>query len=114
MKKLIIELLKRFFDKIITDWIDKLVQQSNSKLSESQIRTFVESTLNTIIDVVETGDYTRADQYLIDSYQLFSTANLNMLEISQFFTNGRYAILTYIEKDQIVESYFDTAQTLNI
>lgn len=99
MKKLIIELIKKYFTQITQNWVDKLEQEFSNKLSKSQVTTFVESTLNTLIDVIETADYTRADQYLIDSYQLFSKTKLNLLQISQLFTIGRYAIINYLEKD---------------
>lgn len=99
MKKLIVELIKKYFDLIARDWVEKLSQQIGNKLSTSQLRTFVDSTLNTLIDVIQTSDYSNADQYLIDSYQLFSSTNLNLLEVSQCFSNGRYAMLKYLEKE---------------
>jgi transcriptional regulator with PAS, ATPase and Fis domain len=99
MKKLIIELIKKYFTQITQSWVEKLEQEFGKKLSKAQLTTFVESTLNTIIDVIDTTDYTRADQYLIDSYQLFSKTKFNLLQISQLFTIGRYSIINFLEKD---------------
>ncbi|MFA7227389.1 MAG: PAS domain S-box protein [Melioribacteraceae bacterium] len=99
MKKLLIELLTRYFNAISESWSAKLIPIFTGKLSEPQIRTFVESSLNSFIDVIETSDYKSADQYLIDTYTLFSGANLNLLEVSQLFSHGRFAVLNFIEID---------------
>jgi transcriptional regulator with PAS, ATPase and Fis domain len=45
------------------------------------------------------------DHYLIESYTLFSNAKLNLLEISQFFSQGRYALLSYLEKENSAKFY---------
>ena len=107
MKKLIVELIKRYFEQIAKNWVEKLLQQLGKKLSETQLRTFVESTLQTLIEVIETSEYSNADQYLIDSYQLFSSANLNLLEVSQCFSVGRYSMLNYMEKQGNEDPDFD-------
>lgn len=97
MKKLLIEFLKKHFDEIVENWIAKLSQTSKDKLSGSQIQTYVESSLNIFIEVLENTDYSSADQYLIDIYTLFSNNNLTLLEVSQLFSQGRFAILNIIE-----------------
>lgn len=99
MKKLLTELIKKHFADIIENWTAQLIKVSN-KLTDSQIYTFVEHSLDTILDVMETGDYSSADQYLIDIYMLFSNSNLNLLEVSQLFSSGRFAVLNCIEKDK--------------
>lgn len=97
MKKLILELLRSNFTLILESWKDKLHSTFKGKLSATQIQTFVEHTLNTFIDVVESSDYKRADQYLIDIHNLFTKTNLNLLEISQIFSQGRFLILNNLE-----------------
>lgn len=99
MKKLLIEFLKNHFNQIAENWTAKLIQMFRDKLFDKQIQTFVESSLTTFIEVLEVGDYKIADQYLIDIYTLFSKANLNLLEVSQLFGQGRYAVLNIIEKE---------------
>lgn len=99
MKKLIIELIQKYFDQITESWVEKLQQEFGDRFSKAQLTTFVKSTLNTLIDVIDTGEYSHADQYLIDSYQLFSKTKINLLQISQLFTIGRYSIINYLEKD---------------
>ncbi len=99
MKKLLVEFLKKHFNSIVENWTAKVLQVFNDKLSDSQIRTFVESSINTFIDVIEGNDYRPADQYLIDIYTLFSNNNLNLLEISQLFSQARFSLLTEIEKE---------------
>lgn len=100
MKKLLVDFLRRHFNSIVENWTVKVIQGFSDKLSDSQIRTFVESSINTFIDVIEGNDYRPADQYLIDIYTLFSNYNLNLLEISQLFSNGRFSLLNEIEKEE--------------
>ncbi len=114
MKKLLIELLKKYFNSILDIWCEKLATIVGKKLSASEIRTFVESSLFTFIDVIETSDYRTTDHYLIDIYNLFSKANLNLLEISQIFSQGRFSIINVIEGEASIQtepvmllSYFD-------
>ncbi|MDQ7817746.1 MAG: PAS domain S-box protein [Melioribacteraceae bacterium] len=99
MKKLLIEFLRKHFNSIVENWTAKVLQVFSDKLSEPQIRTFVESSIITFIDVIEGNDYRQADQYLIDIYTLFSKNNLNLLETSQLFSNGRFSLLNEIEKE---------------
>jgi len=100
MKKLLTELIKKYFSTIVENWAAQL-NKSGNKLTDAQIHTFVEQSLNTILDVMETGDYSSSDQYLIDIYTLFSNSNLNLLEVSQLFSCGRFAVLNCIEKDKV-------------
>jgi PAS domain S-box-containing protein len=104
MKKLILQLLKQHYVGIIENWVAKILKTYHNKLTESQVRTFVKSSLNVTIEVIDKSDYTIADQYLIEIYNLFREANLNLLEVSQVFSAGRFAILNFIEND---ESYKD-------
>jgi len=103
MKKLSIEFLKKHFNDISENWTAKLIQALKEKLSSPQIQTLVDSSINAFIEVFETGDYKTADQYLIDIYTFFSKNNLNLLEVSQFFSQGRYAILNSIEKENTTQ-----------
>ena len=100
MKKLLIEFLNKHFTDIVENWTAKLIQLFKEKLSAPQVQTLVESSIGTFIDVINSGDYRYADQYLIDIYTLFSKSNFNLLEASQFFSLGRYAILNPIEKEK--------------
>jgi PAS domain S-box-containing protein len=113
MKKLLTELIKKHFTAITENWTAQLVKAGN-KLTETQIYTFVENSLNTILDVIKTGDYSVADQYLIDIYTLFSNSSLNLLEVSQLFSSGRFAVLNCMENNKVENSdpvillgYFD-------
>ncbi len=99
MKKLLIEFLKKYYNEISENWTAKLIQVLKEKLSSPQIQTLVDSSITVFIEVFETGDYKTADQYLIDIYTFFSKNNLNLLDVSQFFSQGRYAILNSIEKE---------------
>ncbi|MCX7797117.1 MAG: PAS domain S-box protein [Melioribacter sp.] len=99
MKKLLIEFLKKHFEQIAENWFQKLSSLFKNKLSETQLRTFVESSISVFIDVLEESDYKVAEQYLLDIYTLFSRANLNLLEVSQLFSGGRYSVLNIIEKE---------------
>lgn len=114
MKKIVIELLKKHLFDIIDNWTIKLIPILSEKLTESQIRTFVESCLNTLMEVFDSSDYKNADQFLIDAYTLFSGANINLMEVSQLFSQGRFSILNFIENDSmsntdpvVILSYID-------
>ncbi len=99
MKKIILQLLKRNSEAIAKNWTEKLADIFEDKLPLSQIRSYVESTLAILLELIETDDYAKADEYLFDIYRLFSKADFNILEVSQLFNQGRYSILTYLEKD---------------
>jgi ethanolamine utilization protein EutA (predicted chaperonin) len=103
MKKLILELLNKNFDFIVKDWANKIFQSVGDKLTISQIVTYVKRTLNTIIEIIELTDYSKADQYLINTHNLFSDAKLNLLQVSDIFHQGRFAILHCIESDETEE-----------
>ena len=114
MKKLVIELLRKYLFEITDNWTTKLIPILSEKLTETQIRTFVDSCLSTFIEVLESGDYKNADQFLVDAYVLFSSVNINLLEISQLFSQGRFAILNFIENNTmsntdpvVILSYID-------
>jgi PAS domain S-box-containing protein len=99
MKKLILELLHKYYDSIINTWVDNLLTVYGGKITEARIRTFVESSLEVLLDIVKTSNYKIADQYLIDAYNLFSDTDLNLLEISQIFHEGRNSLINSIQKE---------------
>lgn len=99
MKKIILQLLKRNSAAIAKNWTEKLASLFEDKLSLNQIKAYVDHTLQILLELIETNDYAKADGYLLDIYKLFAKADFNMLEVSQVFNQGRYSILTYLEKD---------------
>ncbi|MCK9281973.1 MAG: ATP-binding protein [Melioribacteraceae bacterium] len=112
MKKILIDLIKKHFDKIIENWTFKLIPLLNNKISNEQAEKFAKSSLKIVLEILEASDFTVAGQYLIDNYTLFSKANLSILEISQLFSQGRYSILPLLENDPendpvIVLGYLD-------
>lgn len=98
MKKIILQLLKKNYEAIARSWTEKLMLVFE-KIPGAQIHAYVEKILALLFELIETNDFTRTDQHLINLYNLFSKAELNLLEISQLFGQGRYSILTYLEKD---------------
>ncbi len=99
MKKIILLLLRQHFTDILENWIDKILQTYSKKLTERQARQFVESSLNNLEEVIESGDYTKADQYLIEIYNLFDKTGFNLLEISHLFSIGRFAMINFMENN---------------
>lgn len=99
MKKIIVEILKKHFTRIVENWAAEILKRFMGKMSEQQVRTFAHNTLHTLMAVIDTSDYTLADQYLIDTYKLFLQSKLNLLEISQVFTTGSHSILYFVEED---------------
>lgn len=103
MKKIILELFNKYYDKILENWVAKIENNFGDKLSHSQIKTFVEASLKTLMEVIETSQYLSSDQYLIDSYILFSKSNVNLLEVSQVYSLGRFALLHNLDKSDDFE-----------
>lgn len=97
MKKLLLNFFSKYFDSISENWSAKIFGLLKNKLSQSQMRTFVESSLRIFMEIIDKAEYTVADQYLIETYNLFSKASLNLLEISQVFSLGRYSFIPFIE-----------------
>jgi len=103
MKKIILELINKYYDEILNSWIGKIEINFGEKLSNAQIKTFVEASLNALIDVIKTSQYLSSDQYLIDSYILFSKSKLNLLEVSQVYSLGRFSFLHNLDKSKDFE-----------
>ena len=76
MKKIILELLHKYYKAILANWIAKLELNFNDRLSKTEIKEFVESSLQNFVEVIRTSEYLVLDQYLIDSYN----PNLKALE----------------------------------
>lgn len=103
MKKIILELLNKYFEFIKDNWINALRKSFEKKLPLAQLSGFVENTLKIIIGIIESSDYSYADKYLIEIYSLFERSGLNLLEISQLFNSGRSSILHIINNDKSVQ-----------
>ncbi|MBU0472895.1 MAG: PAS domain S-box protein [Bacteroidetes bacterium] len=101
MKKKILDLLSGVHEIIVENWSAKLEFNFGNKLSKSEIKEFVNSSLRSLTEVIKSAEYLSIDQYLIDSYNLFSRANINLLEVSQIFSSGRFALLHNIDKTEI-------------
>lgn len=100
MKKILQDLLRKYLSFIVKDWTENLVQRFGTKFSKAQIKKFVKNTLNILLEILDSENYIAADEYLIEIYNLFSQSKLTLLEVSQIFGQGRYAVVTYIEKDK--------------
>ncbi|MGE5401874.1 MAG: ATP-binding protein [Ignavibacteriales bacterium] len=100
MKKIILELLNKNFEFIRDNWVSVLIKLFEGKLTEAQISSFVQSTLEAIREILDHADYSLADDYLVRMVKLFENSRLNLLEVSQLFNNGRVSILHYIDKDK--------------
>jgi PAS domain S-box-containing protein len=66
---------------------------------------FVNSSIKSLVKILETTDYLLIDQYLIDTYNVFTRAKLNLLEVSQVYSLGRFALLHNLDKN--VEKKYD-------
>jgi PAS domain S-box-containing protein len=105
MKKIILELLKKHFEFIKDNWIHSLSKPFERKLISNKLSDFVESTLKAIIEIIEKSDYSSVDNYIIKIFYLFEDTNLNFLEISRLYYNGRSTIMHVISKEK--KSEFD-------
>lgn len=99
MKKIILELLNKYFHFIVDNWISKIDVNFGSKLSKSEIESFVNTSLKSLVQIFETSNYLLIDQYLLDTYNVFTKAKLNLLDVSQIFSFGRFALLSNLDKN---------------
>jgi PAS domain S-box-containing protein len=97
MKKIIIELILKSYDVLVESWTNYIVSSSKGKITPEEAGNFARKSLNSIIKIIEQTDYSTADNYLIESYNLFSAHNLNLLEVSDFYSGGRTAVVDMIE-----------------
>lgn len=98
MKQILADLLRKHYDKIADDWTSKLETLLSDRLSDAKILGFVKSSLDVFIAAVENSDFGVLDKYLDQTFALFSSVNVNLLEISQLYSQGRYSILNLVEK----------------
>jgi PAS domain S-box-containing protein len=98
MKKIILELLKKYRSLIVDAWIAKIEISFADRLSKSEIDEFINASLNSIVEVIRSAEYVSIDQYLIDAYTLFDNKKLNLLEVSQVFSLGRFVLLHNLNK----------------
>ncbi len=98
MKKIIIALIAEHYDTIFQNWYVVLEKAFGSKLSKAQIKTLVKRSIETISDVIKSTDFSKADEYLIEIYNLCIEFNLDLLEVSQIFSSGRFSIINHLEK----------------
>lgn len=99
MKTLILELFSKFFDEITHSWKAKIRNSMGEKLAEEYIDKFVSSSIKVFLTIIENGDYTKADHYLIETYNYFSRSKLSLLEVSQIFGQGRNSLLSIIDRN---------------
>jgi len=97
MKKTLIDLINKNYNTISDSWINQLTLLTQPKLTKNQFTAFIQSSLNTFIRILDANDYKIADKYLIDQFELFSKANLNLLEISKYYCNGRSILSIFID-----------------
>ena len=99
MKNIILEILNKCFNLIVNNWISRIEKNFSDKLSKSEMESFVNSSLRSLVKVFETSDYLLIDQYLIDTYNVFTRAKLNLLEVSQIYSSGRFALLSNFDNN---------------
>jgi len=105
MKKILIELLQKYFDDIINEWTKKTEALVKTNTSEENIHQTIQNALQTIISVINDGNYERADQFLINLRSQSILGNLNLFDVSEFLSHGRFAILKFLDDKN---SQYDT------
>ncbi len=98
MKKILIELLQKYFDEIIIEWSKKIRGLLKDYTSEENIYQTIKNALQTIISVIEDGNYERADQFLINLRNQSILVNLTLFDVSEFLSQGRFSILKYLDR----------------
>jgi PAS domain S-box-containing protein len=99
MKKIIVNLITNNIVFIKDHWFNGASKPLKSLDSEKR-KKWIENTINAIIELIKEGNYTILDNYLIDTYKLFSDAKINLLEASSAFRYGRTAIILASDKNK--------------
>lgn len=97
MKKIIVDLILNNILFIRDHWFNGIAKPLKT-LSVEQRRKWIDDTINSIIELIKEGNYSILDNYLIDTYKLFSEAKINLLEASSAFRYGRTAIILAADK----------------
>ncbi len=105
MKKIISDLFDKYKESILAEWFDKAVSIFKGNVSDGEIKRFGMDCIELFSKLVATKGNGRFDEFLENSYELFSKAKLNLLEISQIFNLGRNAVINHLNKNS--EEKFD-------
>ena len=103
MRKIILKLLKKYYEQILEEWILEVRKEFSKRLTPSEIKEFVEFTLVALTDVVRYSDYLSTDQYLVDSYTLFTKSKIDLLEVGKIFSTGRRVISENFKQESDIE-----------
>ncbi|MCF6269510.1 MAG: PAS domain S-box protein [Melioribacteraceae bacterium] len=92
MKKSILELLEKNYETISLNWIAQLELNFGDRLSKTEIKEFTESSLQSIIEVINTSDYLSIDQSLIDRDRLEKKLEMNQQYLNTILLKSDTAI----------------------
>ncbi len=96
MKKIISDLFNKYSESILSEWFDKAAAIFKGNVSDEEIKRFGKDCIALFSQLVTTKGNSVFDQFLENSYDLFSKAKLNLLEISQIFNLGRNAVINHL------------------
>lgn len=111
MKTILLKLLRKYRKSIAESWFARIKHNYGGRFPDKQIDQYVEGLLENLMMLIETGDFLILDDFLINSYKMFSEAKLNFFQISDIFHQGRHSILNQIEKEKEIE--FDVIVIMN-
>ncbi len=100
MKKIIFNLFNKYSDSILDEWFGKAVGVFKGNVTDSEIKKFGNDCIKLFSELVTSKRNQQFNDFLESSYDLFSRAKLNLLEISQIFNFGRNAVINHLNKDK--------------
>jgi len=103
MKKILLQLLKKYFDPILIDWQEQLTDRFAKEISEKEFGSLLKNTFSNILKIMSSTDKQINDEIIIEMYNIFTSRNLNIWHISQIFSQGKFVAITYIEKGKTSE-----------
>ncbi|NOX19314.1 MAG: PAS domain S-box protein [Chlorobi bacterium] len=98
MRKILIDIIERYFDGIISDWTSKLENEFDRKISRGKLKDLLEDVLRKIVSILKASEK-NADEKIIElMYNRFEGCGFNIWEVSQVFSQGKFILITFIEK----------------
>jgi len=100
MKKLLLDLINKYFNIIAANWAEKVLKSFRNKFTKEQIEHSVKENLNLFKEILSGTEDSLIDKHLILIYEELSRLDLTLLEVSNVFSIGRNEIINRLESEE--------------